>query len=282
MLSEKEFNKDKEKNFSEWYNTIIYAADLVDNRYNVQGFVVHKPWSMLSFKKLYAIFVKELEKDGHSPALFPTVVPEENFEIEKKHAKGFIPEVFWITHRGAEKLERRLALRPTSETIIYPMYSLWIRDHTDLPMKLYQSCNMFRNESETSPFLRGREFLWIEAHDVFATKKESEEQVITDSKISKKVLDGILGLSTLIFERPKWDTFPGAEHTYATDILLADGKALQIASTHLLGQNFAKAFKIKFKAPFRHYQAQYKLRNEGGLLGLCNVGHYRQSSSLCA
>lgn len=246
-MAGREFNKDKENNFSDWYNTVIYAADLVDNRYNVQGFIVHKPWAMRIFKKLYSLFEAELEKDGHEPTLFPTVIPEENFEIEKEHAEGFVPNVFWITERGNEKLVRKLALRPTSETAMYQMYSLWIRDYTDLPLKFYQSCTVFRNEAETSPFFRGREFLWIEAHDVFATEKEAREQVIKDMSISTRVIKEKLGIECLFFQRPKWDTFPGAEHTYATDVLLPDGKTLQIASTHYLGQNFARGFNIKFR-----------------------------------
>ena len=247
IMESREFNIDKMNNFSEWYNTVIYAADLVDNRYNVQGFIVHKPWSMYVFKKLYHLFEKELEKDGHKPTLFPTVIPEENFEIEKEHAEGFTPNVFWITEKGNEKLKRKLALRPTSETAMYQMYSLWIRSYTDLPLKLYQSCTVFRNESETNPFFRGREFMWIEAHDVFATEEEARKQIIKDMMISTKVLNEKLGIACLFFQRPKWDTFPGAEHTYATDVLMPDGKTLQVASTHYLGQNFAKAFNIKFK-----------------------------------
>ena len=246
-MESKEFRKDKFKDFSDWYNTIIYAADLVDNRYNVQGFIVHKPWSMRIFKKLYAHFERELELDGHQPSLFPTVIPEENFEIEKEHAQGFVPEVFWITERGGEKLKRKLALRPTSETAMYQMYSLWVRDYTDLPIKMYQSCTVFRNESETSPFFRGREFLWIEAHDVFSTEKEARKQIVSDMQISQKVLVEKLGLPCIIFQRPKWDTFPGADNTYATDVMIPDGKTLQIASTHYLGQNFAKGFNVKFK-----------------------------------
>ena len=140
LMSTREFHKDKETQFSEWYNTVIYAADLADIRYNVQGFVVHKPWSMRAFKKIYALFEKELEKDGHEPTSFPTVIPEENFAIEKEHAAGFTPEVYWVTQRGDEKMNRRLALRPTSETAFYQMYNLWVKSYTDLPMKLYQSC----------------------------------------------------------------------------------------------------------------------------------------------
>ena len=246
VMATREFIADKEKDFSDWYNKVIYAADLVDNRYNVQGFVVHKPWSMLAFRQLYSLFERELEADGHLPVLFPLVIPEENFEKEKEHVEGFEPEVFWVTRAGPEDLKRHLALRPTSETAFYQMYSLWVQGKGDLPVKFYQSCAVYRNESETSPFLRGREFLWIEAHDCFATADEAVKQVNTDMKICEKVLDGRLGLKFLFFERPAWDTFPGAEKTFACDVRLPDGKALQIATTHLLGQNFAKPFGIRF------------------------------------
>ncbi len=246
LLSTREFEKDKNANFSEWYNSIIYAADLADIRYNVQGFIVHRPWSMRIFKKIYSLFENELEKDGHEPILFPTVIPEENFEIEKEHAEGFRLEVYWITQRGNEKMQRRLALRPTSETAFYQMYNLWVKSHSDLPLKLYQSCTVFRNESETNPFLRGREFLWIETHDVFAEEFQAREQVEKDRRMFETVVREKLAIPFLFFKRPEWDRFPGAVETYATDTLLPDGKALQFGTSHLLGQNFSKAFNVKF------------------------------------
>ncbi len=245
LMSQREFNKNKETEFSEWYNTVIYAADLADIRYNVQGFVVHKPWSMKALRRIYKLFENELERDGHEPTLFPTVIPEENFAIEKKHAEGFVPEVYWVTQRGEEKMQRKLALRPTSETAFYQMYNLWVKSYTDLPLKLYQSCTVFRNESETNPFLRGREFMWIETHDVFASEKEARNQVETDKEITKKCCEKLC-LPFYFFKRPAWDRFPGAVETYATDILLPDGKALQFATTHYLGTNFTKAFNVKY------------------------------------
>ncbi|MCX6767918.1 MAG: proline--tRNA ligase [Candidatus Micrarchaeota archaeon] len=245
-MATKEFSADKAKDFSDWYNKVIYAADLVDNRYNVQGFVVHKPWSMLAFRQIYRLFEAELEADGHLPALFPTVIPEENFEREKEHVEGFEPQVFWVTRAGAEDLKRHLALRPTSETAFYQMYSLWVNGKADLPLKMYQSCSVFRNEPETNPFMRGREFLWIEAHDCFAAQEEAMQQVKRDMAVCERVLSHELGLSFLFFERPAWDTFPGAETTFACDARLPDGKAFQIATTHFLGQKFAKAFGIRY------------------------------------
>jgi prolyl-tRNA synthetase len=246
LMAQREFRVDKKKNFSEWYNSIIYAADLVDVRYNVQGFIVHKPWSFLSIREIYKLFEKELEEDAHLPCLFPLLIPEENFEKEKEHVEGFKPNVFWVTRGGSEEFKRALALRPTSETAMYQMYALWVKSHADLPLKLYQSNAVYRFEAETSPFIRGREFLWIEAHDVFATDAETRKQIETDVKINETVLHEKLGIPFMVFQRPQWDKFPGAEETIACDALMPDGKALQISTTHVLGQNFSKPFGIKF------------------------------------
>ncbi len=245
-MKQREFNLDKFAHFSEWYNTVIYAAELADVRYNVKGFVVNRPWSSMAFKKIYALFEKELEEDGHLPVIFPSVIPEENFEKEKEHVEGFAPEVLWVTKAGKEELKRPLALRPTSETAFYQMYQLWISSFKDLPYKLYQSCSVYRNESETNPFLRGVEFLWIETHNVYATSEEAWEQTRKDGEIMRKVAFESMGIEFLQFQRPKWDTFAGAEATFAYDCLLPDGKALQFGSTHYLGQHFTKAFEVSF------------------------------------
>ena len=236
----------KEENFSEWFTQVITKADLVDQRYNVQGFIVHKPWAMRMIKAIYRIFEGELEKTGHEPVLFPLVIPEENFEKEKEHVKGFKPEVFWVTEAGDEKLERRLALRPTSETAFYQMYALWVTSWRDLPLKLYQSVTVYRYERHTRPFIRGREFLWIEAHDVFATHEEALKQIREDMENTRKVVWERLGIPFLFLRRPPWDKFAGAEDTYAADTIMPDGRVLQISSTHDLGQRFAKAFGILF------------------------------------
>ena len=236
----------KEENFSEWFTQVITKADLVDQRYNVQGFIVHKPWAMRMIKAIYRIFEEELEKTGHEPVLFPLVIPEENFEKEKEHVKGFKPEVFWVTEAGDEKLERRLALRPTSETAFYQMYALWVTSWRDLPLKLYQSVTVYRYERHTRPFIRGREFLWIEAHDVFATHEEALKQIREDMENTRKVVWERLGIPFLFLRRPPWDKFAGAEDTYAADTIMPDGRVLQISSTHDLGQRFAKALGIVF------------------------------------
>ncbi len=236
----------KEENFSEWYTQILAKADLVDQRYNVQGFIVHKPWAMRIIRQIYRMFEEELERTGHEPVLFPLVIPEENFEREKEHVEGFKPEVFWVTEAGDNRLERRLALRPTSETAFYQMYSLWIQSWRDLPLKLYQSVSVYRYESSTRPFIRGREFLWIETHNAFATHEEALRQVREDMEIFRRVVWERLGIPFIFLRRPPWDKFAGAEDTYAADTLLPDGRVLQISSTHDLGQRFARAFDITF------------------------------------
>ena len=235
--------------FSEWFSEVLAKAELADLRYNTKGFLVHRPWSVLCMKEMYRLYEAELESKGHLPVWFPAVIPESNFKKEAEHVKGFAPDVFWISETGdGTKLPERLALRPTSETAMYTMYSIWLRSWRDLPMKLYQSCQVWRYETKaTRPFIRGREFWWIEAHDVFATQKEAEAQVIEDMETTENVMHQEFGIPFIFFRRPEWDKFPGAVHTYAADTLMPDGKALQQPSTHLLGQNFSKPFDIKFK-----------------------------------
>lgn len=238
------FNIDKEKNFSEWFSEILQRAELIDIRYNVKGFEVFMPWATIIIEKMYDLFEAELQLRGHLPCIFPAVIPEENFHKEKEHIKGFEPDVFWITNAR----EGRLALRPTSETAFYQLYSLWIRSYKDLPLKLYQRANVWRNETKaTRPLIRTREFYWIEAHDCFETREEAEKQVQEDIEITKKVMHRSLGIPFLPLKRPEWDKFAGAIYTIGSDSLMPDGRVIQQPSTHLLGENFSKAFNIKFK-----------------------------------
>ena len=156
----------KEENFSEWYTQLVQKAELADLRYNVKGSVVFQPWSVLSMEKMFDYMEQELRRKGHMPYWFPSLIPEENLNKESSHLKGFAPEVFWVTSHGKdEPIEEKLALRPTSETAFYQMFSLWIRSYNDLPFKTYQRANVFRYETKsTRPFLRSREFHWIETH----------------------------------------------------------------------------------------------------------------------
>ncbi|MBW3023301.1 proline--tRNA ligase, partial [Candidatus Woesearchaeota archaeon] len=169
-------------------------------------------------------------------------------KTESEHIEGFTPEVFWITEHGAgERFEEKMALRPTSETAFYSMYSMWVRSHKDLPMKRYQSCSVYRHETKmTRPFFRTREIYWIEAHDVFATEEDARKQVLEDMQTTYEILHEKLAMPHIFFQRPEWDKFPGAVHTFAADALMGSGKVLQLPSTHLLGQKFSKPFNVKF------------------------------------
>ena len=214
----------KEDNFSEWYSQIVQKCELADMRSGVKGFVVFQPWSVLAMEKMYFFMENVLQRKGHKPYWFPTLIPESNLKKESEHIGGFTPEVFWVTHGGKKKFEERYALRPTSETLFYQMFATWIRSYNDLPLKAYQRANVFRYETKmTRPFLRSREFHWIEAHCAHANEKDAFNQVKEDMATTKEVLHDIFGLPFMFFERPAWDKFPGAERTFAADVLNPDG-----------------------------------------------------------
>ncbi|MDI6737259.1 MAG: proline--tRNA ligase [Nanoarchaeota archaeon] len=237
----------KADDFSEWYSQVVQKAELADLRYNLKGFVCYMPWAVISIKKMYEKYEKLLEKNGHLPLIMPSLIPESNFHMESSHVEGFAPQVFWVTEAGNEKFEERLALRPTSETALYKMYSLWIRSYKDLPFKRYQSCQVWRYEGKaTRPFFRAREFHWIEAHNVFATEEEARKQVLQDMEMTYQMLEQEFSIPIIFFERPQWDKFAGAVSTYAADALTESGKVIQLPSTHLLGTNFSKPFNVKF------------------------------------
>jgi len=235
----------KDENFSEWYSQVLDKAEITDLRYNVKGFVIIRPWGTLTIENMYDLYESTLQQKKHSPCIFPVVIPEKNFKKESSHVAGFKPEVFWLKKI---KGEDNLALRPTSETAFYQMYSTWIRSWRDLPLKLYQRANIFRYETKaTRPLISSREFYWIETHDCFATLKEAEAQVQQDILTTEQTMHQKFGIPFLPLKRPLWDKFAGAVYTIGSDVLMPDGKLIQQPSTHLLGQNFSKAFNIKFK-----------------------------------
>lgn len=248
MVDSKGLTVKKAENFSEWFTEVVQKAELADMRFNVKGFLVFQPNSVLAMEKMYDFMESTLKKKGHKPYWFPTVIPESNFKKEASHVAGFTPEVFWITHGGEKELDEKLALRPTSETAFYQMFSLWIRSYKDLPFKAYQRAQVFRHETKaTRPFLRSREFHWIETHCAFANPEDAMKQVHEDMDTTKEVLHDRFGLPFIFFERPAWDTFPGASKTFAADVLNPDGKVVQQPSTHMIKHEFAKAFDIRYK-----------------------------------
>ena len=238
----------KEK-FSEWYHEVIQQAEIMDIRYPVKGLYV---WLPFGFKLRQLVYTKlrELLDRDHQEVYFPTLIPEDMLGKESQHIKGFEDEVYWVTHGGLEPLDVKLALRPTSETAIYPMFKLWIRSHADLPIKIYQIVNVFRYETKhTRPLIRLREVTsFKEAHTAHRTYKEAEEQVKSAIEIYKEFYDFLI-VPYLIFKRPEWDKFPGADYTIAFDTVMPDGRTLQIGTVHNLTDNFAKTFDIKYETP---------------------------------
>lgn len=239
----------KKENFSEWYDLVLERAELIDVRYNVKGFIVYRPNIMSIIRRVYEVLEDFLIDKNHKQTLFPLVIPLSNLRKESEHIKGFEEEVFKITEAGGERLGEELFLRPTSETAIYPMFALWIRSYKDLPLKIFQSVAVYRHETKaTRPLLRGREFLWIEGHCVFTDEEGARNQVKEDLEITKRAFDEF-ALPFIMVEREPYDRFYGAVNSYAFDTLLPDGKILQVATTHYLGQNFSNinVFNVKFK-----------------------------------
>ena len=233
--------------FSEWFHNILEEAEIIDTRYPVKGMHVWLPQGFKIRKHTLNILKAILDED-HEEVLFPLLIPEDELAKEAIHVKGFEEEVYWVTHGGLTELNEKLALRPTSETAMYPMFSLWVRNHSDLPMKYYQVVNTFRYETKhTRPLIRVREITTFkEAHTVHATAEETEQQVKDAVKIYKKFFD-MLGIPYTVSKRPEWDKFPGALYTVAFDTIMPDGKTLQIGTVHNLGQTFAKTFDITYE-----------------------------------
>ena len=237
----------KYENFSEWFDEVLFNADILDYRYPVKGFAVYKGWGWRIVRKIIQMLEERLEASGHNPMLFPVVIPEDYFAKEAEHIEGFRAEVFWITQAGNRKLARKMLLRPTSETAMYPLFSYWIRSHADLPLKVFQSVPVYRYETKaTRPLLRMREFLWNEAHTAHKDWEDAERQVQEAVRIYKEVFRR-LGLGFLILKRPDFDKFAGAVYSLAFDAWNPDGRVNQIGTVHNLGENFSKAFGITYE-----------------------------------
>ena len=236
------------ENFSEWYHELLMTAEIVDNRYPVKGMCVWFPFGFAIKKNVYGI-IRELLDPDHQETQFPLMIPENEFMKEAQHIKGFEDEVYWVTHGGNSPLDVKLALRPTSETAIYPMFKLWIRSHADLPLRIYQIVNTFRYETKhTRPLIRLREITsFKEAHTVHATWEEAALQVEVAIKRYSEFYNR-MAVPFLVSKRPAWDKFPGADYTTAIDVIMPDGKTLQVGTAHHLGSTFAKTYEITYEA----------------------------------
>lgn len=246
MSEEQGITVKRSDDFGKWYLEAVRKGGFIDQRSPIKGFDVILPWGYAIWENIQRLFDSEIKKRGVQNAYFPLVIPESLIKKEEEHFKGFKAEAFVITEAGGEKLEERLFVRPTSETIMYHMFAMWIRSYKDLPLLINQWCNVVRFDTKvTKPFLRGREFLWQEGHTAHATREDADKWLTTVVKMYNKVYD-MLAIEPLILVRPKSDTFAGAEYSIVFDTLVQDGKVSQGPGSHLLGQHFSKPFDIKF------------------------------------
>jgi len=236
----------KNDNFSEWYTQVVIKAELADYA-PVKGLIVLRPDGYSIWESIKESLDKKLKETGHRNGFLPVLIPESLLGKEKEHFEGFNPEVFWVTHSGDSEIGDRLALRPTSETLAYTLYSKWIKSWRDLPLKINFWNSALRAEIKgTKPFLRTSEFLWQEGHTVHATKDEAEKEVADILELYKKTIEEELAVPVVTGKKSEKDKFVGAVYTNTLESLMPDGKALQMGTSHFLGENFSKPFDVKY------------------------------------
>jgi prolyl-tRNA synthetase len=237
----------KEEDFSEWYNEIVELANLTDKRYPIKGMNVWTPYGWKIMRHIDTYIRQECDATDHGEVNFPLLIPETEFQKEKDHIKGFDAEVYWVTHAGLNELDIRLCLRPTSETAMYPIFALWVRSHTDLPLKTYQLVNTFRYETkQTRAFIRVREIHFFESHTCHVDEADAQKQVEEDFVILRNIMVKLC-LPYSLLKRTDWDKFPGAYYTVGVDTLMPEGKSLQLGSIHHYRENFSRPFDIKYE-----------------------------------
>jgi prolyl-tRNA synthetase len=248
------------EDYSKWYNELVVKADLAENS-GVRGCMVIKPYGYAIWEKMQAELDRMFKETGHSNAYFPLFVPKSMFEAEEKNAEGFAKECAIVTHYRLKndpdkpgklmvdpnaKLEEELIVRPTSEAIIWSTYKTWIQSYRDLPLLINQWANVVRWEMRTRLFLRTAEFLWQEGHTAHATKVEAIEESEKMMNVYADFVENFMAIPVIKGLKTETERFAGAEETYCIEALMQDGKALQAGTSHFLGQNFAKAFDVKF------------------------------------
>lgn len=238
--------KVKKSNFSKWYLDIISRADLIDYG-PVKGTIVFKPYSFRIWENLVRIIDEEIKKFNVQNVYFPIFIPESFLKKEKEHLQGFSPEVAVVTYAGGEELKEKLIVRPTSETIIYPIVAKWIKSYRDLPLILNQWTNVIRWEKRPFPFIRNTEFLWHEAHSLHSSHRSALELAIGVLNMYQKIYREILCINGIAGKKSNLEKFAGALATFTYEILMPDGKALQGCTSHDLGQNFSRVFNLRFQ-----------------------------------
>lgn len=235
-----------ETNFPDWYNSVVYEAELVDQA-PIKGCIVIRPYGYAIWENIQKVLDKKFKETGHHNAAFPLLIPQSFIQRESKHVLGFAPELAIVTHAGGKKLKEPLVVRPTSETVIHYMFARWIKSWRDLPMKVNQWCSVIRWEKRPRPFLRTSEFWWQEGHTAHETALEAKEEVEMMRDIYHEFMENYLAIPVVAAIKPEHEKFPGADITYTLEAFMHDAKALQMGTSHVISQNFAKAFEMKFQ-----------------------------------
>jgi len=236
----------KNDDFSEWYTQVVIKAQLCDYA-PVKGLIVLRPDGYSIWESIRSSLDEKFGRLGIRNGFLPVLIPESLLGKEKEHFNGFNPEVFWVTHSGDAEIGDRLALRPTSETLAYSLYSKWIKSWRDLPLKINFWNSALRAEIKgTKPFIRTSEFLWQEGHTVHASQEEAEKEVMNILEIYKNTVQDELAIPILVGKKSQKEKFVGAVYTTTMEAIMPDGKALQMGTSHFLGQNFSKPFEVKF------------------------------------
>eukprot|EP01098_Paradermamoeba_levis_P016640 TRINITY_DN907_c0_g1_i2.p1 TRINITY_DN907_c0_g1~~TRINITY_DN907_c0_g1_i2.p1 ORF type:complete len:654 (-),score=231.40 TRINITY_DN907_c0_g1_i2:444-2405(-) len=256
----------KAEDFSEWYTQVLRKAELIDY-YEISGCYIFRPWSYQIWEVIQRFFDTEIKKLGVVNAYFPLFVTEGALNKEKAHIEGFAAEVAWVTKSGDQDLARPVAIRPTSETIMYPAYAEWIKSHRDLPLKINQWNNVVRWEfKHPVPFLRSREFLWQEGHSAFATKDEADKEVLEILDLYRQVYEDILAIPVIKGFKSEHEKFAGGLYTTTCEAFIpTNGRGIQGATSHCLGQNFSKMFDITFEDASRFTEPQFVWQNSWGI-----------------
>ncbi len=231
--------------YPRWYQEVVGRADLAENS-PVRGSMIIKPYGYALWERMQSVLDGMFKETGHSNAYFPLLIPESFLKKEAEHVEGFAPELAVVTHAGGKKLEEPYVIRPTSETIIWDSYSRWIQSYRDLPLLLNQWANVVRWELRPRLFLRTTEFLWQEGHTAHATEKEAREEVLRMLGVYARFAEEYMAVPVIQGKKTDREKFAGARSTYCIEAMMRDGKALQAGTSHDLGQNFSKAFDVKY------------------------------------
>ena len=265
MSDNKDFVKEItniDEDFAQWYTDIVKKAELADYT-DTKGCIAIRPYGYAIWENIQNYADKKFKETGVQNTYFPVLIPESLLEKEKDHVEGFAPEVAWVTEAGGEKLEEKLCIRPTSETIITTMYSKWLNSWRDLPFVYNQWCSVLRWEKETRPFLRSREFLWQEGHTIHETVKEARERTLQMLDVYKDIVENFLAIPVITGLKTETEKFAGADETYTIEAMTYDGKALQSGTSHYFGQNFTKPFDVKFQN--REGKLEYAYQTSWGI-----------------